>query len=156
MSEQFTVEIISPNEQTLKAEAREVSLPAFEGEIGILKNHIPLITFLRPGLIKIISETDQIYLVEDGTVEFSNNNLLILTSTAKSLDSLEKNSIDIIIKTIILYFKYSSKFIILYIIYEKNYFCNFLVYYINFYIFERKMYLNTYSNYYNFFFIYVG
>ena len=94
MSEQFTVEIISPNEQTLKAEAREVSLPAFEGEIGILKNHIPLITFLRPGLIKIFNETDQIYFVEDGTVEFANNNLLILTSTAKLMSSIDKKSLE--------------------------------------------------------------
>ena len=94
MSEQFTVEIISPNEQTLKAEAREVSLPAFEGEIGILKNHIPLITFLRPGLIKIFNETDQIYFVEDGTVEFANNNLLILSSTAKNISEIDKGSIE--------------------------------------------------------------
>ena len=94
MSEQFTVEIISPNEQTLKTEAREVSLPAFEGEIGILKNHIPLITFLRPGLIKIFNETDQIYFVEDGTVEFANNNLLILTSTAKLMSSMDKKSLE--------------------------------------------------------------
>tara|TARA_A100001388_G_C28340509_1_gene298732 strand:- start:70 stop:459 length:390 start_codon:yes stop_codon:yes gene_type:complete len=94
MSEQFTVEIISPNEQTLKTEAKEVSLPAFEGEIGILKNHIPLITFLRPGLIKIFSETDQIYFVEDGTVEFANNNLLILTSTAKPMSSIDKKSLE--------------------------------------------------------------
>ena len=94
MSEQFTVEIISPNEQTLKAEAREVSLPAFEGEIGILKNHIPLITFLRPGLVKIFNETDQIYFVEDGTVEFANNNLLILTSTAKLMSSIDKKSLE--------------------------------------------------------------
>ena len=94
MSEQFTVEIISPNEQTLKAEAREVSLPAFEGEIGILKNHIPLITFLRPGLIKIFSETDKIYFVEDGTVEFVNNNLLILTSTARPMSSIDKKSLE--------------------------------------------------------------
>ena len=94
MSEQFTVEIISPDEQFLKTEAREVSLPAFEGEIGILKNHIPLITFLRPGLIKIFSETDQIYFVEDGTVEFANNNLLILTSTAKIMSSIDKKSLE--------------------------------------------------------------
>ena len=94
MSEQFTVEIISPNEQTLKTEAREVSLPAFEGEVGILKNHIPLITFLRPGLIKIFSETDQIYFVEDGTVEFVNNNLLILTSTARPMSSIDKKSLE--------------------------------------------------------------
>ena len=94
MSEQFTIEIISPDEQTLKTEAREVSLPAFEGEIGILKDHIPLITFLRPGLIKIFSETDQIYFVEDGTVEFVNNNLLILTSTARLMSSIDKKSLE--------------------------------------------------------------
>ena len=94
MSEQFTVEIISPDEQFLKTEAREVSLPAFEGEIGILKDHIPLITFLRPGLIKIFSETDQIYFVEDGTVEFVNNNLLILTSTARPMSSIDKKSLE--------------------------------------------------------------
>ena len=94
MSEQFTIEIISPDEQTLKTEAREVSLPAFEGEIGILKDHIPLITFLRPGLIKIFSKTDQIYFVEDGTVEFVNNNLLILTSTARPMSSIDKKSLE--------------------------------------------------------------
>ena len=94
MSEQFTIEIISPDEQTLKTEAREVSLPAFEGEIGILKDHIPLITFLRPGLIKIFSKTDQIYFVEDGTVEFVNNNLLILTSTARLMSSIDKKSLE--------------------------------------------------------------
>ena len=94
MSEQFTVEIISPDEQSLKTEAREVSLPAFEGEIGILKDHIPLITFLRPGLIKIFSETDQIYFVEDGTVEFVNNNLLILTSTSRPMSSIDKKSLE--------------------------------------------------------------
>ena len=94
MSEQFTIEIISPDEQTLKTEAREVSLPAFEGEIGILKDHIPLITFLRPGLIKIFSKTDQIDFVEDGTVEFVNNNLLILTSTARLMSSIDKKSLE--------------------------------------------------------------
>tara|TARA_B100000941_G_C28053723_1_gene325732 strand:- start:24 stop:413 length:390 start_codon:yes stop_codon:yes gene_type:complete len=94
MSEQFTIEIISPDEQTLKMEAKEVSLPAFEGEIGILKDHIPLITFLRPGLIKIFSETDQIYFVEDGTVEFVNNNLLILTSTSRPMSSIDKKSLE--------------------------------------------------------------
>ena len=72
---------------------------SYEGQMGILKDHIPLITFLRPGLI-IIKENsgEKIFFIEDGTVEFSNNNLLILTSTAKSLDSLDKNSIDVIIK----------------------------------------------------------
>ena len=99
MSENFAVEIISPDKSILKSEAVEVTIPSYEGQMGILKDHIPLITFLRPGLI-IIKENsgEKKFFIEDGTVEFSNNSLLILTSTAKSLDSLEKNSIDTIIK----------------------------------------------------------
>ena len=100
MSENFTVEIISPDKSILKSEANEVTIPSYEGQMGILKDHIPLITFLRPGLIIIRENSaEKKFFIEDGTVEFSNNNLLILTSTVKSLDSLDKNSIDIIIKT---------------------------------------------------------
>ena len=100
MSENFVVEIISPDKSILKSEATEVTIPSYEGQMGILKDHISLITFLRPGLIEIKeSSGEKKFFVEDGTVEFSNNSLLILTSTVKSLDSLDKNSIDIIIKT---------------------------------------------------------
>jgi len=99
MSENFVVEIISPDKSILKSEAVEVTIPSYEGQMGILKNHIPLITFLRPGLITIKENNgEKIFFIEDGTVEFSNNSLLILTSTAKSLDSLERNLIDTIIK----------------------------------------------------------
>ena len=99
MSENYAVEIISPDKSILKSEAVEVTIPSYEGQMGILKDHIPLITFLRPGLITIKENSgEKIFFIEDGTVEFSNNSLLILTSTAKSLDSLEKNSIDTIIK----------------------------------------------------------
>ena len=99
MSENFLVEIISPDKSILKSDATEVTIPSYEGQMGILKNHISLITFLRPGLIIIKKNSEEkFFFVEDGTVEFANNNLLILTSTAKSLDSLDKNSIDTIIK----------------------------------------------------------
>ncbi len=98
MSEKFIVEIITPDSSILKSDASEVIIPSYEGEMGILKDHIPLITFLRPGLIKIYNESEKKYFVEEGTVEFSNNNLLILTSTAKSLDSLDKGLIEEIIK----------------------------------------------------------
>ena len=99
MPENFAVEIISPDKSILKTEGTEVTIPSYEGQMGILKDHIPFITFLRPGLITIKENSDKkIYFIEDGTVEFSNNSLLILTSTAKSLDSLDKNSIDTIIK----------------------------------------------------------
>ena len=93
----FTVEIISPAKSILKKEAREVILPSFEGEIGILKDHIPIITFLRPGIIKILSDANQEFFVEDGTVEFVNNNLLVLTSTARKLSDLKKENLNSII-----------------------------------------------------------
>tara|TARA_B110001452_G_scaffold111354_1_gene92327 strand:+ start:208 stop:600 length:393 start_codon:yes stop_codon:yes gene_type:complete len=99
MLENFIVEIISPNKLIFKSEAREVTIPSYEGQMGILKNHIPLITFLRPGIITINQkDSAKSFFIEDGTVEFVNNNLLILTSTAKNLENLTKDSIDTIIK----------------------------------------------------------
>ena len=93
MSNKFTVEIISPDQTILKQEIKEVIIPSFEGQMGILNNHIPLITFLRPGIITIKAEDEIKYYVEEGTVEFSNNNLLILTSTARNLANFDKSSI---------------------------------------------------------------
>ena len=97
MSEKFTIEIISPDRSIIKTETSEVVIPSFEGEMGILKDHIPLITFLRPGLINIKTNTDQKFFVEEGTVEFSNNNLLILTSTAKEVTKMNKKFIETLI-----------------------------------------------------------
>ena len=97
MSEKYTIEIISPDSSIIKTETSEVVIPSFEGEMGILKDHIPLITFLRPGLINIKTNTDQKFFVEEGTVEFSNNNLLILTSTAKEVTKMNKKFIDTLI-----------------------------------------------------------
>ena len=97
MSEKFTIEIISPDSSIIKTDTTEVVIPSFEGEMGILKDHIPLITFLRPGLINIKTNTDQKFFVEEGTVEFSNNNLLILTSTAKEVTKMNKKFIDTLI-----------------------------------------------------------
>ena len=94
MSDKFTVEIISPDQTILKQETNEVIIPSFEGQMGILNNHIPLITFLRPGIITIKDEGEKKYYVEEGTVEFSNNNLLILTSTARDIDHLDKSIIN--------------------------------------------------------------
>ena len=93
MSDKFTVEIITPNETILKTETNEVNIPSFEGQMGILKDHIPLITFLRPGIIIIQEKEEKKYYVEEGTVEFSNNTLLILTSTAKDLNDLNQSLI---------------------------------------------------------------
>jgi ATP synthase F1 epsilon subunit len=94
MSNKFIIEIISPATSILKHEAKEVTIPSYEGQMGILRDHIPFITFLRPGIISIEGQEIKKYYVEEGTVEFSNNNLLILTSTAEELINLEKSSIE--------------------------------------------------------------
>ena len=98
MSDKFIVEIISPDQTILKQETNEVTIPSFEGQMGILKDHISLITFLRPGFILIKGEKEKKYYVEEGTVEFSKNNLLILTSTIKDLANFEKNLISELIQ----------------------------------------------------------
>ena len=97
MSEKFSVEIITPDKTILKMETSEVVIPSFEGEMGILKDHIPLITFLRPGLINIKADNEKKFFVEEGTVEFSMNNLLILTSTAVEVTKMNKKFMDSLI-----------------------------------------------------------
>ncbi len=98
MSENFTVEIISPEKSILNAEAKEVMIPSFEGEMGILRDHISLITFLRPGLIKIKEAIETNFFVEEGTVEFKNNSLLILTSSAKKLQEINKDFLNTLLQ----------------------------------------------------------
>ena len=93
MSEEFKIEIINPEKSFLaKDDVLEVVVPAFEGEMGILKDHISIISFLKPGIIKILSKSgDENYYVEDGIVEFKNNNLSILTSTILNLADIDKS-----------------------------------------------------------------
>ena len=93
MSEDFKIEIVNPEKSFLvKEDVSEVVVPAFEGEMGILKDHISIISFLKPGIIKILSKSgDENYYVEDGIVEFKNNNLSILTSSIFNLTDLDKS-----------------------------------------------------------------
>ena len=96
MSENFTIEIISPEKSIIKSNTTEVVIPSYEWEMGILKDHVPLITFLRPGVITIINVADKKkFFVEEGIVEFTNNNLLILSSTAKNISEIDKGSIEV-------------------------------------------------------------
>ena len=93
MSEEFKIEIVNPEKSFLaKDDVLEVVIPAFEGEMGILKDHISIISFLKPGILKILSKSgDESFYVEDGIVEFKNNNLSILTSTIYKLTDLDKS-----------------------------------------------------------------
>ena len=100
MSEEFKVEIVNPEKSFLvKEDVSEVVVPAFEGEMGILKDHISIISFLKPGIIKILSKSgDENYYVEDGIIEFKNNNLSILTSSILNLSNIDKSKINSLLK----------------------------------------------------------
>ena len=101
MSEEFKIEIVNPENSFLtKNDVTEVIVPAFEGEMGILKDHISIISFLKPGIITIFSKSgeDKFY-VEDGIVEFKNNNLSVLTSSIFNLKEIEKSKLQDLIKS---------------------------------------------------------
>ena len=95
MSEEFKIEIVNPEKSFLsKEDITEVVIPAFEGEMGILKDHISIISFLKPGVIKIYSKLgEDKYYVEDGIIEFKNNCLSILTSDIFDIKKIDKNFI---------------------------------------------------------------
>ena len=95
MSEEFKVEIVNPEKSfLLKEDVTEVVVPAFEGEMGILKDHISIISFLKPGLVKIFSKAgEENYYVEDGIVEFKNNSLSVLTSSIFNIKDMDKDKI---------------------------------------------------------------
>ena len=96
MNEEFKVEIVNPEKSFLtKEDVTEAIVPAYEGEMGILKDHISIISFLKPGIIKICAKSeDQKYFVEDGIIEFKNNNLSILTSYILNIKDMEKKKIE--------------------------------------------------------------
>ena len=100
MSEEFKIEIVNPEKSFLvKEDVTEVIVPAFEGEMGILKDHISIISFLKPGVMTINSKSGQEkFYLEDGIVEFKNNNLAVLTSYIFNLKEMEKNQIQNLIK----------------------------------------------------------
>ena len=102
MSNVFKVEILNPEKSFLsKEEVREVAVPAFEGDMGILKDHISIISFLKPGLVRVVDATsaEETYYVEDGIIEFKNNCLSILTSNIFDIKKIDKNKVrDILAK----------------------------------------------------------
>ena len=95
MSGNFNLEIIRPDETLLNSEVRQVAIPAYEGMMTILKDHISLITFLRPGFIEVeIDNKTSKFFVEDGTVEFFNNKLLILSASVIQVEKLSRDNIE--------------------------------------------------------------
>ena len=93
MSEEFKLEIVNPEKSFLsKEDVAEVLVPAYEGDMGILKDHISIISFLKPGILKVFSKSgEDKYYVEDGIIEFKDNTLSILTSSIFNLDKIDRN-----------------------------------------------------------------
>ena len=100
MSEEFKIEIVNPEKSFLsKDDITEVVVPAYEGEMGLLKDHIPIISFLKPGIITVYSKSkEEKFYVEDGIIEFKDNNLSVLTSLIYNLKDLEKNKLEELVK----------------------------------------------------------
>ena len=97
MEDTYKIEIVSPEKVIFSEEnVEETVLPSYEGEMGILKDHIPIISFLRPGIVKILKSSENVnsFFVQDGIIEFYNNNLTILSTEIINIKNLNKEKID--------------------------------------------------------------
>ena len=96
MEDIFKLEIISPEKIILSEDVKMVTLPSYEGEMGVLKNHISIITFLRPGIIRVQKKKEDIddFFVQDGTVEYFNDNLIVLSASVMNIKDLSKEFVD--------------------------------------------------------------
>ena len=101
MSEEFKIEIVNPEKSFFsKEDVTEVVVPAYEGEMGLLKDHISIISFLKPGIIKVNSKSgEENFYVEDGIVEFKDDNLSILTSSIFNMKEMSKDKTSEMLKS---------------------------------------------------------
>jgi len=96
MEDNFKFDIISPEKIIFSDLVKMVKIPSYEGDMSILKNHISIITFLRPGLIKVEKKdsTFEEFFSEDGTVEYFNDNLVVLSTSLTNIKNLSKEFVD--------------------------------------------------------------
>ena len=96
MEDNFKIEIISPEKIVFSDSAKMIKIPSYEGDMSILKDHISIITFLRPGLVKVEKKDNDFeeFFVQDGTIEFFNNTLILLSASAINLKKLSKEFLD--------------------------------------------------------------
>ena len=101
MEENFKLEIISPEKIIFSDGVAMVTLPSYEGDMSVLKHHISIITFLRPGIIKLLKKDGNFehFFVQDGTVEYLNDSLIVLSSSATNIKDLSKNFLNNLEKT---------------------------------------------------------
>ena len=96
MEDNFKLEIISPEKVIFSDNAKMVTLPSYEGDMSVLKNHISIITFLRPGIMKVKKSDGNFenFFVQDGTIEYFNDNLVVLSASVVNLKDLSKEFVD--------------------------------------------------------------
>ena len=96
MEDNFKLEIISPEKVIFSDDTKMVTLPSYEGDMSVLKNHISIITLLRPGIIKLQKNDGSFdkFFVEDGTIEYFNDSLVVLSASAINVKDLSKEFID--------------------------------------------------------------
>ena len=102
MEDNFNTEIVTPEEVIFSDNTTMVTLPSYEGDMGVLKNHIPIITFLRPGIIKLNKNDGNFeeFFIQEGTVEYFNNSLVILSTSAINIKNVSKEYLDNLNKNI--------------------------------------------------------
>ena len=100
MDENFKIEIIGPEKIIFSHDIKMATLPSYEGEMSILKHHIPIITFLRPGVIRVEKNDGGLenFFAQDGTIEYSNDSLVVLSSSAINIKELSKDFLNTLVK----------------------------------------------------------
>ena len=96
MEDNFKIEIISPEKAIFSDNPTMVTLPSYEGDMSVLKNHISIISFLRPGIVKAYKKDGNIeeFFVQDGIVEYFNDSLVVLSVSAINVKNLSKEFMD--------------------------------------------------------------
>ena len=102
MEHNFKIEIISPEKIIFSDEIQIATLPAYEGDMSILKDHIPIITLLRPGILRIQKNSNSIenFFIEDGTAEYFDNNLVVLSASVKNIKNLSREFLNTLSKSV--------------------------------------------------------
>jgi len=100
MDENFKLEIISPERIIFSDDVKMATIPSYEGDMSILKNHISIITFLRPGIINIKKDEGNFeeFFIQDGTVEYFKDNLVVLSASVINIKDLSKELVSTLSK----------------------------------------------------------
>ncbi|MEZ5425967.1 MAG: F0F1 ATP synthase subunit epsilon [Pyrinomonadaceae bacterium] len=89
----LNLEIVTPEKKVLSETVESVTVPTISGEVGILTNHAPLISSLKPGILSYNKSggTEKI-VISGGFVEISANKVSVLADIAEKADEIDIES----------------------------------------------------------------